>query len=145
MRNILNTLNRFELPSLFIWLFVLLGHFTLGYDLTFPIMVISGVLGAMYLYQGKFAMKLLATKKMIVKIFPYVFGIASSVLVFGVMCKALSYSGATIMLNAGMVTLLTSCLMLFYTPVQDEFLPVMKKLLLRILILIGVGFWFSMI
>lgn len=145
MQNILNTLNRIEIPGLLVWLLVLLGHFTLGYNLTLPITIISGVLGAMYLYQGKFAMKLLATQKMLVKVFPYVFGIASSVLVFGVMCKALNYPGASIMLNAGMVALLTSCVMLFYTPVQNEFLPVMKKLLLRILILIAIGFWFSMI
>ncbi len=105
--------------------------------------VVSSTLAALYILQARVGMNQLRDKAFLIKAYPYVLGNSSAIIILGVFFKVMSYPGADLMAKVGIIGILISCVFLFYRPVQDEFLPVMKKILLRLFLLIAVGFLVS--
>ena len=138
MEKLLNLLNRIETPLLIFWLIAIGVWEGLHLNIAILVVVIAVLLAILYLLQGNKAGSIIKNDNSIVKAFPVFFGTSSSVLVLGILFRLMHWPGG-IMSNIGMAGILLSCLFLFYNPVQDEFLPVLKKLLLRIFILICLG------
>lgn len=142
MENVLNYLNKVENIVAILWSFLMVGLHRWELPVLIPAFILSFYLAAFYLIQGKRAVQLVRDKSPLVQAFPLLLGLSSSLLVLGVLLRSLGFV-EQFMATAGMVGLLISCLVLFYNPVQDEFLPVLKKVLLRIFLLIAVGFAFA--
>lgn len=79
-----------------------------------------------------------------VRVFAYFYGIGSAVLTLGILFKLMHFPGAGLISQVGMAGLLAACLAIFYTPIQDAYLPVLKKVLLRLAVLISLGLLVSM-
>lgn len=143
MNVLVNQFNRYEVPLILIWLLVLaLYQYT-----TLPIgplvILLSCLLALGVQLQGVVGGKALADRKGFVRIYPKMYGYASATAVLGVMFKVMNYPGSSIMAQVGTVGLLLCTVVLFYRPVQDEFLPVMKKMLLRLLVLLVLLIWIA--
>ncbi len=136
MRAVLNFFNRYELLLLGFWLLtIVVFEFTI-LPLSPLLIVLSSLLALGFTIQGRFGTIILKDKSTLVRLFPSIFGNSSAVSILGALFMIHHWPGANVMLYIGLIGIGCSTFLLFYTPVQDEFLPVMKKFLFRIFTLV---------
>jgi len=141
---LLNFFNRFEILMLLIWTAIIVIQKLTSYRIYEVMVVLSSYLSMFYFLQARLAITKLKDKPILLRIYPIILGYSSAIIIMGILFKSNHYPGASVMSNVGMGGLLTSSLFLFYTPIQDEYLPIMRKLLLRFFLLISLGFLVSL-
>lgn len=140
LEKLLNFFNRFEVPILLIWTALTIIQKLTSFYIHEVMVIVSSYLSMFYFLQARMAITKLKEKPAALKVYPIILGYSSAILVMGILFKSNHYPGAAVMANVGMAGILLSSLFLFYTPIQDEYLPVMRKLLLRFFLLISLGF-----
>ena len=144
MERIVNNLNKIEMYLLLIWAAITLIQKEFSWEIDSVFIICSILLSAIYTLQPNIAVEKLKDKPTLVRNYPMLLGVGSGVLIMGIMFKLMNYPSGTISTRIGMLAVLIYCLGLFYNPIQDEFLPVMKKILLRLLVLIAIGLYVSL-
>ena len=124
-----------------IWL-ALMFVFSLDVAPIGPVVIAAGsALSFGYLLQGRLGTMVLAEHTVLVRMFPSIFGNFSAICVMGILFKVMQWPGASVMANIGIIGMLICSLALFYTPIQNEFLPVMRKFLIRLAVLVGLSIY----
>ncbi len=72
----------------------------------------------------------------IAKLFIYTHYYGAAILGIGLLFKLQYYPGYVMMINIGMIAFSSSLIMLFFPKIQEQFLPKIKPILLRFLVLI---------
>ena len=144
MEKIVNNLNKIDIYLLLIWAGITVIQKDFSWEIDSVFIICSILLSAIYTLQPNIAVEKLKDKPTLVRNYPMLLGVGSGVLIMGIMFKLMNYPSGTISTRIGMLAVLISCLGLFYNPIQDEFLPVMKKILLRLLVLIAIGLYVSL-
>ena len=143
LEKLLNFFNRFEILILLVWTALTITQKLTLLHIPEVIVIVSSYLYMFYFLQARMAITKLKDKPAIIKVYPIILGYSSAILIMGILFKANHYPGSAVMANVGMAGILLSSLFLFNNPIQDEFLPIMRKLLLRFFLLISLGFLVS--
>ncbi|MCB0481863.1 MAG: hypothetical protein KDC83_10550 [Flavobacteriales bacterium] len=142
LRNYLLRFYPFEIHLLIAWSALALAQKFMGWQLRWLLALLALDLCFFYLLYYK----VLVQKKedsSLVKVFPKIYGTSLSLLIMGITMKLFGISGIPVS-ALGMVGILVSCVLLFHTPIQDKYLPVLKEFMLRTAIVLVLAFVFSM-
>lgn len=143
MKAILNQFNRFELPLLvIICAFAILQKSEL-FDIGVLLIPVCSLVALLYIIQGRFGQFLLSKQPLPVRLYPSFFGNFSGISLIGILFKVMEYPGASLLAKVGVFGMLLCSLALFYPTIQNEFIPVMRKFLFRIAVLISMNLWLS--
>lgn len=136
MEKIVLHLNKYESVLFLFWVVLVAITFEELFPLGPIFLIVSGVLSIYYLLKGRYDQFTLAHEKVYLRMFPSLFGNFSSIAVFGVFFRSMNYPGSSVMLNVGAIGLVVCGIALFYPPIQNHFLPYLKKFYLRIAVLV---------
>ena len=144
MEKIVNNLNKIDIYLLLIWAGITVIQKDFSWEIDSVFIVCSILLSAIYTLQPNIAVEKLKDKTTLVRNYPILLGVGSGILIMGILFKLMNYPGRTMSTRIGMVAVFIFCIGLFYTPIQGELLPVMKKILLRLFVLIAIGLYVSL-
>lgn len=138
MDKLINGLNRYESPILIAYIVLYTLFLFLGNLLFIPYLITTLFLALFYWLQGDRAYKLMGDKTWFIRVFALVLGFSSSLVLIGSLAQLRNWPIQPVT-TVGMLGIIGCCLALFYHPIQDEYLPILKKILLRLFLLVLVG------
>ena len=131
----------YEIHLLAAWSVLAIAQKYMGWNLGIVVAVLAFDLCLFYILFDKVIIKK-PEDSLLTRLFPKIYGLSLTLVVIGVSLKSLGFLEENVTM-LGMFGTLISCALVFHTPIQDKFLPILKVFLLRTLIVLILGFVFS--
>ncbi|UTW61844.1 hypothetical protein KFE98_17795 [bacterium SCSIO 12741] len=130
-------IGRYESAYLFIWLLV--WYSTVGEWIPAVVLILwSCSLSSYFMLTSQYNLRSEDAPKLL-KIFDIIGGISTSLLMMGLLFRTMLYPGYSMILNIGMIALIVQVSLLGVPRIRNHVMPDMGKLMIRYVILGGVG------